>query len=105
MKLVVYCTCPDSQVAERIARQLVEKKLSACVNLLPQVTSVFQWEGGVEQESEVLLLIKSDTQHFAALEESIKEMHPHEVPEIIGVPVATGSADYMNWIDQCLREP
>ena len=104
MKLVVYCTCPDTGVAERIARQLVEKELAACVNLLPQVTSIYQWKGEVEQESEVLLLIKSDAQHFATLEESIKEMHPYEVPEIIGVPVAIGNTDYMNWINQCLRE-
>ncbi|KHF26338.1 divalent-cation tolerance protein CutA [Solemya velum gill symbiont] len=98
MKLIVYCTCPDKGVAETIAEMLVERRLAACVNILPQVQSIYRWQGQIEHDDEILLLIKSDVAHFESLREAIMAQHPYDLPEIIGVPVAAGHPEYLTWI-------
>lgn len=102
MHLIIYCTCPDQSSAEHIARQLVESKLAACINILPSVTSVYQWQGKLETASEHLLLIKTRTDRFQALESRIKALHPYELPEIIAVSIDRALPDYLEWIDSCL---
>jgi periplasmic divalent cation tolerance protein len=104
MKLLVYCTCPDRIVAGKLAAALVERGLAACVNILPGVESVYRWQGKIERDDEILLLIKSDTAHFSALEDTISNLHPYEVPEILAVPVEAGHQPYLEWIDQCLED-
>ncbi|MDX1346452.1 MAG: divalent-cation tolerance protein CutA [Sedimenticolaceae bacterium] len=104
MKLLVYCTCPDRVTAGKLASELVERSLAACVNILPGVESVYRWQGVIERSDEILLLIKSDTAHFGALEDTISNLHPYEVPEILAVPVEAGHQPYLEWIDQCLED-
>lgn len=102
MHHLIYCTCPNLEIAERIARQLVSAKLAACVNIVPGVSSIYEWQGQIETAQEHLLMIKSQPARFVAIEAAIKAMHPYQIPEIIAVPVQNGSADYLQWIDSCL---
>lgn len=99
---VILCTCPDAEIAESIARQLITERLAACVNILPGVRSVYAWQGVVETAQEHLLLIKSSQQHYPAIEAAIKGLHPYQLPEIIAMPIEQGSDDYLRWIDSCL---
>lgn len=102
MQHLIYCTCPDQETAERIAGQLISQKLAACVNILPGVRSVYEWQGQIETAQEHLLLIKSPQAQYAAIEAAIKALHPYQLPEIIAVAIERGSADYLKWIDSCL---
>ena len=104
MNLVVYCTCPDKDVAVRIAQALVEQGVAACVNLLPGVQSIYRWQGQIENDEEILLLIKSDSAHFELLREAILRLHPYELPEIIGVPIHQGHPEYLEWITKSLSD-
>jgi len=101
--LLIYSTCPDLSTAERIAQQLVEAELAACVSIIPGLTSIYKWQGAIEQNQEVLLMIKSRGSHYAALELSLRQHHPHELPEIIAVPIERGLPPYLNWIDESLN--
>ena len=96
--LVVLCTCPDDATATRISRDLVESRLAACVNRVPGVRSVYRWEGNLEDQSEVLLLIKTRLACYAELEVRLGTLHPYEVPEIIALPVVAGSESYLGWL-------
>jgi periplasmic divalent cation tolerance protein len=100
---LVLCTCPDRAAADALAEALVAERLAACVNILPGLTSVYAWEGQIERAEELLLLIKSAAASFPALEAAIKSRHPYSVPEIIAVPLAHGSADYLQWMNAWLR--
>lgn len=102
MHQIILCTCPDRECAEQIAGNLIESQLAACVNILPSVTSVYQWQGEIETTQELLLMIKSHQERYPALENRIKELHPYDVPEIIAVSIERGSHDYLKWIDSCL---
>ena len=104
MKLMVYCTCSDSSVAHTIAHSLVEQRVAACVNILPAVRSIYSWQCEIHDDAEVLLLIKTDRNHFQALSDIIIRMHPYEVPEIIGVPLEAGYQPYLEWMDACLTD-
>lgn len=95
--LVVLCTCPDDAAAERIARDLVSGGLAACVHRGP-LRSTFRWQGSLRDEPEVLLLIKTTSRRYAELETRVKALHPYEVPEIIALPLAAGSASYLAWL-------
>jgi periplasmic divalent cation tolerance protein len=98
---IIFCTCPNQESAERIARSLVEAQLAACVNILPNVTSVYRWQGEVESAQELLLIIKARSDDYVAIEQHIKALHPYTVPEIIATAVQSGSLDYLHWIDSC----
>ncbi|HMM74516.1 MAG TPA: divalent-cation tolerance protein CutA [Gammaproteobacteria bacterium] len=100
--LLCYCTCPDDAVAQRLAEGLVTAQLAACVNRVPGVTSVYRWQGEVQTDAEVLLLIKTDVAHYPALEEWLQREHPYELPELIAVPLATGSRPYLEWLHRSL---
>jgi periplasmic divalent cation tolerance protein len=100
--LLVLTTCPDEVAAERIARALVEAGLAACVSRMPGLRSTYRWKGRVEDEPEVLLLIKTVATRFQELEMRLKSLHPYEVPEIIAVPIAKGSLDYLSWLRTAL---
>lgn len=102
---IVLSTCPDAATARTIATALVERGLAACVNIVPGIESVYRWQGAIEQESELLLLIKSRADAYAALEQAILELHPYELPEVIAVPLSTGLPAYLGWIDANLKTP
>lgn len=96
---VIFTTCPDSAVAESIARALVDEQLAACVNILPVMQSIYAWRGKVETASEHLLIIKSVESRYAAIETRILSLHPYELPEIIAVRLADGLPAYLAWLD------
>ena len=95
---LVLTTCPDLDVAERVARALVQERLAACVNILPVAKSIYLWKGRVESAAEQLLIIKSMARAFRAIRKRILELHPYELPEVLAVPIADGLPDYLAWI-------
>lgn len=100
--LVVLSTCPDDATAERIARDVVSEGLAACVNRVA-LRSVYRWQGALEDEPEVLLVIKTTAHRYAELEMRLNALHPYEVPEILALPVLTGSASYLAWLAGATR--
>jgi len=100
--IVVLVTCASASEAKKIARALVEHRLAACGNIIEApVRSIYRWKGKVETARECLLILKSSRQRFAALQRAVKELHSYDVPEIIALPIAAGSAEYLNWISEC----
>lgn len=96
--LLVLTNLPDQASAQALATALVTERLAACVNILAPCRSVYRWRGDVESAQEVPLLIKSTTARYAALEAAIRARHPHELPEIIAVPIAHGLPEYLKWV-------
>jgi periplasmic divalent cation tolerance protein len=96
--LLILCTCPDQATAERIAETVVGERLAACVNLVPGLTSVYRWEGQIQRDTEWLLLVKTRAAVYPLLETRLRELHPYQTPEIIALPIQTGSAAYLDWI-------
>jgi len=100
---VVLITTKDSAEAERIAKQLVEEKLAACVNVLPKISSTYRWKGKVVHASEALLLIKTSDEKLDGLIARVKELHSYEIPEILALPIERGSREYLKWLEESLR--
>lgn len=98
--LLLLTNLPDEASAGVLAAHLVEHRLAACVNQLAPVHSVYRWQGQVEQATEVPLLIKTTRERYAAVEAAVRALHPYDVPELIGVPVEIGLADYLDWVVQ-----
>jgi periplasmic divalent cation tolerance protein len=96
--IVVLTTCPDEATASRIARNLVESGLAACVSRIGPVHSTYRWQGAIQDEPEVLLVIKTVTARYSELEMRLKSLHPYEVPEIVALPLVAGSAEYLAWL-------
>ncbi|MDQ3635481.1 MAG: divalent-cation tolerance protein CutA [Acidobacteriota bacterium] len=101
--LIVFTTTPNSEEAENLARKIVESKLAACVQVLPEMKSFYFWEGEVQSDSEHLLLIKTLEENFKNLEEFIKVNHSYDVPEIVAVSSEKVSDDYLKWIKDYLK--
>ncbi|ADE16579.1 CutA1 divalent ion tolerance protein [Nitrosococcus halophilus Nc 4] len=101
---LIFCTCPDQEVAKKLAALLVENRHAACANIVPGLTSVYRWQGKIETDSECLLLIKSRADHYSAVEQIIREQHPYELPEIIAVTIGSGLDGYLRWIDEELPQ-
>lgn len=101
--LLVLCTCPEGESAGQLAESLVEARLAACVNLLPEVRSVYRWEGKIVHDAERLLLIKTESAAFPALKDHILARHPYATPEIIALALADASPAYLDWIHACLH--
>jgi periplasmic divalent cation tolerance protein len=99
-KIVVLSTCASAEEAAKIARSLVEKKLAACVNVLPAVRSFYRWKGVVEDDQESLLVIKSSRGLFDQLRTELEKLHSYEVPEVIAVPIVDGSEGYLEWLER-----
>ena len=96
--IVILITVASREEAERIARRLVEDRLAACVNIVPQVRSLFIWQGKFSQEDEILLVAKSRRTRFRELATVVKQLHSYSVPEIIALPILVGSSDYLRWV-------
>ena len=101
--LKVFCTVPDADTAERIANAVVESKSAACASIVPGLTSVYRWKGEICRSAELLLIMKTTAERYKTLERQIRSLHPYEVPEIVAVEIAEGSADYLSWIDESTR--
>jgi periplasmic divalent cation tolerance protein len=99
---IVLCTTPDRETAELIADTLVSQQLAACVNILPGVTSVYRWQGAIEHGEELLLVIKTSQRVWPMLEAQIQALHPYELPEIVAVPIKTGEAEYIQWLENSI---
>ncbi|MDX1454825.1 MAG: divalent-cation tolerance protein CutA [Gammaproteobacteria bacterium] len=95
---VVYVTCPTEAKAGQIASALVEEKLAACANIVPGLRSVYAWQGRIENDPEVLLIIKSRIALLDALTARVNELHDYDVPEVIALPIIGGSKDYLDWL-------
>lgn len=102
---LVLCTCPDQTTAQTIANALVDQQLAACVNILPGLTSVYQWQGQRETAQEHLLMAKTTNEAYEALEQAITALHPYELPEVIAVPILQGLDAYLRWIEQQTTKP
>jgi len=98
--IIIMNTCPDKETAEKIAKSLVEKKLAACVSVLPVEKSIYRWKGEIEEAAEFLLIIKTRDKLYPRVEAHIKANHPHSVPEIIALPVKKSEKIYETWIER-----
>ncbi len=96
--VVVLSTAPDARSAERLARALVDEALAACVNVVPGVRSFYRWQGALQEDAEVLLVIKSCGDRLAALTDRLRALHPYEVPEVLALPAAGGSEAYLAFV-------
>ncbi len=103
MYQVTLCTCPTLEVAQSIAQHLVTEKLAACVNILPNITSVYRWQENIVSETEVQLFIKSKADCFDLLNDRIKQLHPYDSPEVIALNIQQGDHQYLNWINESLK--
>jgi periplasmic divalent cation tolerance protein len=97
--LVVLSTVASAEDAERIGRALVERRLAACVNVVPGLVSLYRWKDKLERDEERLLLIKTRRELFPALREALVGLHPYEVPEVLALPIEDGHAPYLAWLD------
>ena len=97
-KILVLTTCPGSITAKQISQDLVANRLAACVNILPGIQSYFRWGNKVDFADEFLLIIKTTADLYKEVEKSINQLHPHELPEIIAVPIEAGLPEYLSWI-------
>lgn len=99
----IQCSVPSRKAAKQIARKLVEERLCACVTVLPKVSSFYIYEGEFCEDEEFLLLIKTDKDHYDAVEKRIVSLHPYEIPEIIALPVLKGVKSYIKWAKKALK--
>ena len=98
--LIAFCTFPDSDLAAAVTKELVQQRLVACGNILPQVHSVYRWHEAVESTEEVLVIFKLDRNRYPEFESKVRSMHPYEVPEIIAFPMTEGLPAYLGWVKQ-----
>jgi periplasmic divalent cation tolerance protein len=100
---LVFCTCPDADTASRIARALVDERLAACVNAIAGIVSTYRWKDAVHVDDEVLLVIKTTADRLDAMQARLIELHPYEIPEVLAIEPAAGSAPYLAWVERETR--
>jgi periplasmic divalent cation tolerance protein len=103
--LVVLCTCPDAATAERLARELVEASLAACVNVVPGLRSIYRWDGEIRADDEVLMILKTPRDRLEAARARLLALHPYAVPEFVALPVEDGHHPYLQWVVDATRTP
>jgi periplasmic divalent cation tolerance protein len=103
-KIVVLSSCGSADEAQKVARHLVETRLAACVSVLPGATSIYHWQGKVEEAPEWVLLIKTSRANFEALSAALAKIHSYQVPEIVAVQIVDGSPMYLEWLSREVRE-
>jgi len=99
---VVLCTCPTGE-AERIARTVLEERLVACVNVMAGVKSLYWWKDAIHSDEESLLVIKTPSENYPALEKRLLEIHPYTTPEVLCLDVVDGSRSYISWVRELAR--
>jgi len=100
--LVAFCTFPDAETARRVVHEIIEAQLAACGNIVPQIHSIYQWQGKVESSDEALALFKLDATCYGAFEKKLRSLHPYDVPEIISCKIENGLPEYLRWVaDSC----
>ena len=97
---VINCTTANKEDAKEIAKHLVEKKLIACCNIIPSITSVYKWKNELCCDEECLMVMKTKTSLFKEIETEIKKIHKYDIPEIICLPITNGSGEYLSWINE-----
>ncbi|KAH8241688.1 hypothetical protein KR038_003565 [Drosophila bunnanda] len=95
---VAFVTTPDRESAKKLARSIIERRLAACVNIVPQIESIYVWEGKVNEDNECLMMIKTRTERVDELSKFVRENHPYSVAEVIALPIQNGNLPYLNWI-------
>jgi len=103
-EIIVLGTTDTVELAKKIARELVEEKEAACVNILPGISSIYRWEGKICEDNECLLVIKSSRSKFDLIKDRIKKLHTYTTPEIIAVPIEFGDDAYLNWLRLSIEE-
>src|SRR6185295_3522929 len=98
--IVVFMTAANGEEATRLADMLVGAHLAACVQILPEMESVYRWQGKIERQAEILLIAKTTRGRFDELEREVRALHSYDTPEIVAVPVTAGSAPYLAWLMQ-----
>jgi periplasmic divalent cation tolerance protein len=98
--IMVFITSAEEDEAARIARDIVASRLAACVNIAKGMRSIYRWEGKIEDQSEVLMIVKTRRDLFGELQKRVRELHSYSVPEIIALPVVEGSEEYLNWLKE-----
>ena len=98
--IIVYITVPSREVGQQIADALLEGKLVACVNIISEISSIYHWQGSIEQDDELLLIAKTRAALFDRLATTVKRIHPFDIPEVIAMPIVAGSNEYLAWIDE-----
>ena len=101
--IIVFMTAANGEEATRLADMLIGAHLAACVQILPEMESVYRWEGKIERQSEILLLAKTSAGKFADLEREVRALHSYDTPEIVAVPILAGSTPYLQWLAQSLQ--
>ncbi len=102
-KRIVLSTAGSEEEARKIARHLIERKLAACVNIVPQIESIYRWQGKVEEARECLLLIKTTAERFPEVRDALHELHSYDLPECVAITVEDGSSGYLNWIGESVK--
>jgi periplasmic divalent cation tolerance protein len=100
--IVMLVTAPDEKIAAALARDLVEQRLAACVNLISAVRSIYRWKAEICDEGETLMVVKTSAHRASAVEQRISEKHPYETPEVIALEITGGQTDYLAWLDECV---
>src|SRR2546423_6900829 len=100
---VALMRAPNADEATKIAKMLVERKLAACVQIVPPMTSIYVWKGEVQRENEIMLVAKSTRAKFEELEDAVRAIHSYETPEIIALTIVAGSEPYLSWLSSCLE--
>ena len=103
-KRIVLTTAGSEEEAHKIARHLVDNRLAACVNIIPQVESIYRWQGKVDSSREWLLLVKTTEERFPAVREAIRKLHSYELPECVAINIEDGSSDYLHWLADSVQE-
>lgn len=98
--LTVFSAFGDVEAARKAARALVEEKLAACANIIPQIESIYHWKGRIESGAEAMVLFKTTREKYPAFERRLRELHPYEVPEIVAVEIAAGLPAYLDWVGE-----
>ncbi|MGB9822457.1 divalent-cation tolerance protein CutA [Thermodesulfovibrio sp.] len=101
--MVIFITAPNEEEAVKIAKTLVEEKLAGCVNIIKNIRSIYSWQNKIEDEPEVLMIVKTRSELFEELEKRVKSLHSYTVPEIIGLKIKKGSESYLNWLSEVTK--
>ena|SRR5437868_269729 len=102
-KRIVLTTAGSEEEARKIARHLVEKRLAACVNIIPQIESIYRWQGKVESSREWLLVAKTTQEKFPAVRDAIRKLHSYDLPECVAINIEDGSSDYLQWLAESVQ--